>query len=85
MYERFFCSKLYEISTLTLPQDEVNDFLVTFGFPESNSSAKPQEQSLHAFLFPVVPQTAKKDILWKRPINIPKKKKLLVFLLQVKI
>ena len=73
MYERFFCSKLYEISTLTLPQDEVNDFLVTFGFPESNSSAKPQEQSLHAFLFPVVPQTAKKDILWKRPINIPKK------------
>ena len=74
MYERFFCSKLYEISTLTLPQDEVNDFLVIFGFPESNSSAKPQEQSLHAFLFPVVPQTAKKkDILWKRPINIPKK------------
>ena len=74
MYEGFFCSKSYEISTLTLPQDEVNDFLVIFGFPESNSSAKPQEQSLHAFLFPVVPQTAKKkDILWKRPINIPKK------------
>ena len=53
---------LYEIkmSTLTLPHDEVNDFLVIFGFPESNSSAKPQEQSLHAFLLPVVPQTAKK-------------------------
>ena len=40
---------------LTLPHDEV---LVVVGtFSASNSSARPQEQFLHAFRFPVVPHT----------------------------
>ena len=44
---------------LTLPHDEVNDFFWG-SFPSDNSSASPQEQSLHALRFPVVPQTEKK-------------------------
>lgn len=54
--------KNYSSLLLTLPQD---DFCVGFGFWFSkpaasafNSSAKPHEQSLQAFLLPVVPQTA---------------------------
>ena len=44
------------MAKLTLPHDEEKDFWVG-AFPESNSSAKPQEQSLQAFRLPVVPQT----------------------------
>lgn len=44
---------------LTLPQDDlaVSDVWTFCVLSEANSSAKPQEQSLHAFRFPVVSQT----------------------------
>jgi len=43
---------------LTEPQEEVT-LLVLIAFPDSdsNSSAKPHEQSLQALRFPVVPHT----------------------------
>lgn len=41
---------------LTLPQEDLDGFEFLSASPAS-SSAKPQLQSLQAFLFPVVPQT----------------------------
>lgn len=43
---------------LTLPHDDFAFSDAAFGlFSEASSSANPHEQSLHAFRFPVVPQT----------------------------
>lgn len=44
---------------LTLPHEDLafSDVGLSFLASAYNSSAKPQEQSLQAFLFPVVPQT----------------------------
>lgn len=51
--------KFKVIISLTLPQDDFAFSVAdtSFLFSEANSSAKPHEQSLQAFRFPVVPQT----------------------------
>ena len=51
-----YFDKVSNMIKLTLPHEEVNDFFVG-SLPSDNSSARPQEQSLQAFLLPVVPQT----------------------------
>lgn len=63
-----FKREKYRQNELTLPHDDLafSDAGASLFASADNSSAKPQEQSLHAFLFPVVPQTKTNCfITWK--------------------